>query len=163
MWETFAMNDQRAFAPEYSLKEKLRIIAVSLLVGSIFIFAMKLVFFPWLTAFASTNPCNKVLGLSAAQVLWYGMFVGMPMMFALLIGGFGAYQGARVLRDGQSPPVGQKVMRPTRIRVGTAAKVMGWFQVLSFVPFVLVGFWGTGPAAELSEKALMTKDCAAPR
>jgi hypothetical protein len=144
------------FAPTYSAAERGRFVALGLLAGAPLIVAGKLWFFPWIV----TLPCRTVLGIDGAVVLWYGLFVGLPLLAALVTGFGYARSGLRVLREGQFPPAGVKVIRATRIVRGAAARRLGWLQLAAPIPFLIIAAWGFPQAMSLAQKNT-TGTCAA--
>jgi hypothetical protein len=84
------------------------------------------------------------------QVLFYGLLVFMPLGLALVIGLTIGRRGYRILRDGQLPPAGEKVFRPTRIERGRKAKVMGYAHMLAPLLLVAIAVWGVPQAYQLT-------------
>ena len=65
-------------------------------------------------------------------------------------GAFGlAWRGLRIIRDGQRPPRGVRVFKPTRIRRGAQARLAGYAHMLPLLFFIAVAIWGEGPAARM--------------
>jgi hypothetical protein len=93
------------------------------------------------------------LGISGVAVLLYGLFVGLPLGLALIIGLTLGRYGFRVLRDGQLPPVGEKVFRPTRIERGRKAKLVGIGQVMAPLMLVAIAVWGAPQAQQILSSA----------
>lgn len=83
-------------------------------------------------------------------VVWYGLFIGIPLSAALIVAGTTGYRGYKVLRDGQAPPKGEKVFKPTRIVRGVKAKMIGYLQLFSFVPLLAFAIWGGFQAHAMS-------------
>ncbi|WP_386070648.1 hypothetical protein ACFJIW_08390 [Tahibacter sp. UC22_41] len=148
--------DSVEFAPTYSATERGRFIALGLAAGAPVVVAGKLWFFPWI----ATLPCRTVFGIDGNVLLWYGLFVGLPLLAALVAGfGYGR-SGLRALREGQFPPAGVKVMRATRIVRGTAARRLGWLQLAAPIPFLILAVWGCWQAMPAARKST-TGTCAA--
>ena len=148
------MNDAAEFAQEYSKAERVGFLVFGISAGAALLLASKFWLLPWLRVFAASAPCREVMGVSGVTVLWYGLFVGVPLFGAAVVGITMSYRGYRVLRDGQLPPVGDKVFRPTRIKRGGAAKMAGYAYLLAFVPFLMLAIWGSGQAGTLSKQPL---------
>lgn len=144
------MNEPVEFAEEYSFAERVRLICVGVPVGGVWILAWKVWLRPWLDAFVESAPCRPAFGISGVTVLWYGLFVGLPLLLACILACMEGRRGLRILRDGQSPPIGQKVLRPTRIRRGAAARRSGYLHLFAFTPLLVVAIWGSFQAASLS-------------
>jgi hypothetical protein len=141
------------FAEEYSFRERVRLCAVGLVVGGVFVLLWKLWLLPAFAAFAASAHCRSVFGMAGTTVLWYGLFVGFPLFLALVLACTEGRRGVKILRDGQSPPMGVKVLRPTRIKRGAAARRVGYLRLLAFTPFVAIAIWGSFQAESLSQRS----------
>ena len=139
------------FAEEYSFRERVRLAAIGLAIGGVFVLLWKLWLLPEFTAFAASAHCRSVLGIAGASILWYGLFVGFPLSLAVVFGCIEGRHGLKILRDGQSPPIGVKVLRPTRIKRGAAARRIGYLYLLAFTPLVAIAAWGFFQAKSLSQ------------
>jgi hypothetical protein len=144
------MTDLPEFAEEYTLPERIRLCVAGSVVGGALVLSWKLWLLPWFHAFAESAPCRSVFGFSASAVLFYGLFAGFPIFLAGVFACMEGRRGLKILRDGQSPPVGAKVLRPTRIRRGAAARRIGYLNLLFFVPFLAIAVWGFFQAKSLS-------------
>jgi hypothetical protein len=147
------MNQSTEFAEQYTTTERLRLVALFIVSGFAIVALSKIYFFPSLNAFAESAHCRTILGLDGLAVLWYGLFVGMPLLCAMLVAGVIGFRGYRILRDSQTPPIGEKVFRPTRIIRGTKAKWFGLLQLLSCTPFLVIMIWGFPQATSMLEHA----------
>jgi hypothetical protein len=141
---------QAEFAVEYTTAERARLVVGGIVVGAAVVAIGKLWFFPWLTQFSAAAPCRSVLGINGVVALFYGLFVGIPLSCAFLIGSTLGLRGCRILRDRQVPPVGEKVFRATRIERGSKAKTVGWIHVLAFTPMVALAIWGSFQARKMT-------------
>lgn len=141
------------FAEEYSFRERIRLCAAGLVIGGVFVLLWKLWLLPAFAAFAASAHCRSVFGMAATAVLWYGLFVGFPLFLALVFICVEGRRGVRILHDGQSPPMGVKVLRPTRIKRGAAARRVGYLRLLAFTPFVVIAFGGFFQAQSLSQRS----------
>jgi len=141
------------FAEEYTRAERLRFVVLGVAAGAALVLASRSWLLPWLSAFAASAPCRQLLGIGAVTWLWYGLFVGIPLFGAAVVAATMGRRGYKVLRDGQMPPVGEKVFLPTRIKRGTGAKIAGYARLFAFAPFVVLAIWGSAQAAALSGHA----------
>lgn len=156
------MNRPPEFAEEYTFTERVRIIVLGVLVGIPVIAVAKLFLSPWLAGFAASAHCRTVLGLGGVAVLWYGLFVGLPLFCAALVAGTMGRRGVKVLRASQVPLPGEKVFRPTRIVRGTRAIRIGYGHVLACTLLIACSVWGAYQAAALSKQGQATTvKCAA--
>lgn len=130
------------YVEQYSLRERLRWVGIGLsLFGAVHLFWKHWGLARW-DAFASNPHCYQLLGMEGVHLLFYGMFVGVPLTLALLGVLFGSRRGLRVLRDGQSPYKGEKVFQRTRIKRGGRARLIGWVQLLAPLGFLGIALWG---------------------
>lgn len=143
------MSELPEFAEEYSLPDKVRLLAIYLTVAAAAVFVAKSWLLPAIHQFSGSAHCREVLGFSGVSVLFYGLFVGMPLSLALLVGLIMGRRGHRILRDGQMPPIGEKVFRPTRIERGRKARWIGYTQKYSFLLLLAIAVWGFPQAAQL--------------
>ena len=149
------MNELPEFAEEYTTLERIRIVAIHLTIGCLVIVLSELHLFPWLDVFVSSAHCRTVFGFEGISVLWYGLFVGIPLSSALLVSGTAGYRGYKILRDNQTPPHGEKVTRPTRIIRGSKAKIRGYMHLAACTPFLALSIWGGFQASALSKQELI--------
>ena len=156
------MQPEPEFAAEYTRIERIRFLVIGMLAGALVVLSSKMWLFPWLREFATSAPCRKVLGIEGVTVLWYGLFVGIPLQVAVLFIATVGWRGYKILRDGQVPPFNEKVFRPTRIRRGFKAKMIGYINLLAVFPPIALTIWGGFQAEELSSKTRSKVDvCAA--
>jgi hypothetical protein len=138
------------FAETYSRGERIRFVLAGAVLGALGLAVWQLWMLPWIAEFADTAPCRTVFGVSGTTVLWFGLFVGLPLLFAVLFAiGFGR-PGLAILREHQYPPRGVKVIHPVRIRRGAAARWIGYLHMLACTPFIAIALWGYGQALTLS-------------
>jgi hypothetical protein len=150
------------YAPLYTRSERLRFAIPGLVLGATLILLGKYWLSPWFSQFVASAPCSNVMGVRAVVILWYGLFVALPLFGSLLVGYALGMHGYRILRDGQAPPLNQKVFRPTRIMRGSVAKRIGYLQLFAFVPFLVIATWGSFQAADLvKQKTYQPAKCAA--
>ncbi|HLD68781.1 MAG TPA: hypothetical protein VJA19_22415 [Pseudomonas sp.] len=144
------MPPEPEFAPEYSRVERIRLVLGGTLAGALLVYGAQTWLFPGIKAFATLAPCRQVLGIDGLTVLWYGLFVGLPLHVAVLMLLTFGWQGYKVLRDGQFPAAGTKVYRPTRIRRGRKARLIGYLHLAAVLPCLLLAGWGAPQAEALS-------------
>lgn len=146
------MDEHAEFAELYTRAERVRLLIAGVVAGVAVVAIGRLWFFPWLTSFAASAPCRMVSGVNGATLLWWGLFVGIPLMAAGLVAATISRRGARILREGQVPPRHDKVMRPTRIQRGGGARAIGYLHVLAWTPLLALAVWGGFQAAALQRQ-----------
>ena len=145
-------NEPSEFAEEYTFRERASLAARGIVVGGLVVLASKLWLLPAFDAFVATAPCRIVLGVSGSTLLWYGLFVGLPLLaFAFLFVAQGR-QGLRILRESRFPPAGEKVLRRTRIRRGAAARRIGYLYLFVSTPLIALALWGCIQARTLAHE-----------
>jgi hypothetical protein len=99
--------------------------------------------FPYIDWYANTAHCHALLGYSGITVLWYSLFVGLPIFSAVIVGVCSVPIGIKGLRDRQFPPKGMKVYKPTKIMRGWRSKVKSLTHLIAPLLFVAIGVWGS--------------------
>ncbi|MDH3389958.1 MAG: hypothetical protein OEN02_18890 [Gammaproteobacteria bacterium] len=134
------MNDH---APEYTRRERI-VLAAKLGVALLLVYLLAQF---WLleriSGYVEIANCLRYGDLNGMQLLLYGIFVISPLSLAALILALEGRRCIRVLRIGQNPLPGAKVLRKTRFKYGNAARVQP--TLLFAVLLVLAGFalWGS--------------------
>jgi hypothetical protein len=141
------------YAPEYSHAERVRFFVLGSAAGALVFVVCQFWFFPLLREFSASAHCRSVLGISGIAVLFYGVFVGVPLHAALLLGALAGRRGFKVLREGRHPPSGEKVFRPTPVIRGTKAKMFGYLQLFAAAPLFGLAVWGGFQAQGLVKQA----------
>lgn len=124
------------YAEEVTKRDRMRALVVALGIGLPVMGLLQFWGLPALDRVGDTAQCHPWLGTNGLVWLIYASFVGMPLLAALAIGVPCAWSGLRVLRDGQYPPIGHKVYRPTKILRGRRAATIGTLQ-LAVLPLIL--------------------------
>jgi hypothetical protein len=148
------MEKIQEFAEQYTLAERVRLVVFGCVSGAVVIGSGKLWLFPWLHAFSASAHCSNLLGFNGTTVLWHGLFVGIPLFSAILVGALVGRRGFKILQQGRTPPAGEKVFRPTPIVRGRRAKLRGLVQFFAALPLVAIAAWGYVQAEQLAAKPL---------
>lgn len=125
------------YAPQYTFKERVKIIALhSLWAVPIFLIIDRL-FFPW---FGTTKwfICHPY----GIEILWYGIFIGLPTVFGIMFSIFWWKNYYPVLKFKQYPPLNKKTFRKLKYRYGTWAVVISLFKLICVVSFFILTIWG---------------------
>ncbi|WP_199483471.1 hypothetical protein [Vibrio owensii] len=132
----------KEYAPQYSKKEKIIRVAIAgvfcVLVGVLF----KLEGEPLLQAVVEAPECYQMFGMSGLELLVHMLFFWMPLSVFLLSAVLMLPLGVRGLIEGQFPPKGVKVFRPTAIQRGKLGTLKSLIHLL--FPLLCFGFvmWG---------------------
>ncbi|MED5239767.1 MAG: hypothetical protein VX379_09355 [Pseudomonadota bacterium] len=111
------------WAPQYSRRERLTLLALHGAWAVPLLLVSQWLFFPWLETFVATAPCRQVGPFSAMGVLLYGIFVGLPGSFVLVVLAIEGRHSLRVWQLAQHPLPGEKVLKPTRYVYGRRARL----------------------------------------
>ena len=130
------------FAPEYSKKEKVERTLLALLLGIFALIVHQKWFLPFWSWFVATAHCHSLWGLSGYSLLWQILFVGIPLSSALIIGLITIPISLKGLAQGQFPPAGYKVYKPTCIKRGWKAITLSMLFLLPTILFVAISVWG---------------------
>ena len=141
----------KEYAPQYSKKEKVIRVVIAgvfgLLAGVLFKFKGE----PLLQAVVEAPECYQMFGMSGLELLVHILFFWMPLSVFLLTAVLMLPLGAHGLIEGQFPPKGVKVFRPTVIQRGK----LGTFKSLIHLLFPLLCFgfvvWGNGQIEPMME------------
>ncbi|WP_281543743.1 hypothetical protein [Grimontia sp. SpTr1] len=104
---------------------------------------------PMIDNFAERPHCYSVFGIQLVNYFWYLVFVGLPLSIfipAMLL----IPSGVKGWKQGQFPPIGTKVFRRTRIKVGVQGKLFSAFQMLPAILVLALSVWGYFQASALS-------------
>jgi hypothetical protein len=138
------------YAEQYSRTERVRFILIGLAINGSLYLGWKFWALPRWADFAKMSPCYEFWGINGVTILFYALFVGIPLLSALGVAFLISRRGLKILHDGRLPYRGEKVFRLTRIKRGRTALLAGWLHVLSPLPLVAVAVWGAHQAEALS-------------
>jgi len=138
------------FAPEYSKRERVTLILKLLVLCILLLLVTQFWLIDWLTAYVITANCQVYGNFNGMQLLLYGLFVGTPLSLALVLLLLEGRHSLRILKLGQNPLPGEKVLRRTRYKYGNAARVQP--LVLFAIMLLLLGIsiWGSSQAEKMS-------------
>lgn len=130
------------YAPLYSRKERVRIALSLLAIITPLLLISHFWLIPAISAYAELANCYSYGDINGVHLLLYGVFVYLPLSFAIILLLLTGRRCMRVIRAGQDPLPGEKVSRPTKYRYGKAAMIMP--ALILFLVVVSLGFaiWG---------------------
>lgn len=118
----------------------------------------KLWFLPWFEGYAANAHCHDYVYFTGMHVVFYFIFVFLPIGTALLLFALEGRRCLNVIQVGQNPLPGEKVLRKTKYQYGARAKVKPYVVLL--VLFIMAGlgvrgiFWANDIIDNLSGKPL---------
>lgn len=151
-------QEQEEYAPQYSLRERIRRAIVGVVCLSIFFAVWQWWALPEWSEFARTAHCRTVWGISGSSVVMYAIFVGAPLAIAISLGAITVPLALRSIRARQYPPPGKKVLGKVRIRTGRKALVSAVGDLAAIATFVAIAVWGSLQARELLGQAKPRND-----
>ena len=136
------------FAPEYSKKERV-ILLLKHMAWAIPLFAItKYHFLPWFEVYAENAHCYRYGNITGTDLVFYGLFVGLPLLFAIALFLLEGTNSIKIIRLGQSPLPGTKVFKPTKYTYGFRAKLKPFFLIISMVFSVGLAIKGVYSASQ---------------
>lgn len=142
----FAMN---AYAEQYSKREKLLWLVITGGCGVVLYAFATTWFFPAIQGISERPHCYHLYGISLGENIWYLLLVVVPLSLFLLFA-FLIPKGINGWRQGQFPPKGTKVFRPTRIKFGVQARLLSLVTMAFPLTYLTLAVWGYVHAAGLS-------------
>ncbi len=106
---------------------------------------------PLLQAVAEAPECYQMFGMSGLELLVHILFFWVPLSMFLLTAVLMLPLGVRGLIEGQFPPKGVKVFRPTAIQHGKLGTLKSLIHLL--FPLLCFGFvvWGNSQIEPMME------------
>lgn len=139
------------YAPEYTKREKIKLIALFMGLGAILIAAGKLWLFPSITRLAEQPHCYSLFGLNGADYLWHLLLIGIPISIFLIFAITMLPMALKGLMQAQFPPQGYKVFKPTPIRKGMSGQLMAGLLMLVISSPLLVAIYGANQLDQMPE------------
>ncbi len=137
------------FAPEHSVREKIKLLLKYLLIFIPLFAATKWLFFPWFYEYLEVAHCFKYGEFTGSQLVFYGMLVGFPLSLLLFLFFTEGVRNIRVLKLGQHPLPGEKVFRPTKYTYGRMARIKTIPIALVLLLLVWLSIYGVSAAGDI--------------
>ena len=137
------------FAPEYSKKERV-ILLLKHMAWAIPLFAItKYHFLPWFEVYAENAHCYRYGNITGTDLVFYGLFVGLPLLFAIALFLLEGANSIKIIRLGQNPLPGTKFFKPTQSNYGFPDTLNPFFLIISMVFFVGLAIKGVYSASQI--------------
>lgn len=130
------------YAPEYTKKERFVVLAKHSAWAIPLFIAIKLWFLPWFESYAKNAHCYEYTYFTGTHVVFYFVFVAIPIGVALAIFAIEGARCLKVIRLGQSPLPGEKVFKRTKFKYGAKAKFRPYAELLILLLLVGLGVRG---------------------
>jgi hypothetical protein len=138
------------FAPEYTKKERIWLIVKNLIWFTPILVFCELWFFDWLGEYAKVAHCYEYGPIKGTHLIMYGLFVGLPFTLATLLFVLEGVKAIKVIKVGQFPLPGQKVVKPTKYKYGNAARISGALLIAAVMFLFGLAAWGFVQAKEIT-------------
>lgn len=125
------------YAPQYTTREKFKIVGLQLVWALPVILFFKYIFFPWMnnTTWFLCHPFGF-------QILFYGIFAAPPLFLVLILVISSGKQHFNILKLGQYPLPNQKTFKPTRYQYGFRAKWHSYLCLIALISLMGVTIYG---------------------
>ena len=117
------------YAPEYTTKERINIFLTVLAWGGPLVAALQFWFFPWLKQYSENAHCYQYANFTGLHIILYGLFVGFPLLMTSLMVIIEGKRTVNIIKLGQSPLPGEKVLSPTKYIYGTQARIKAYLYL----------------------------------
>ena len=114
------------YAPEYTTKERINIILKALAWAIPLSTLLKFWFFPWLKQYSANAHCYQYGNFTGLHIIFYGLFISLPLLMACMLLILEGKRSINIIKLGQSPLPGEKVLSPTKYIYGTQAKLKAY-------------------------------------
>ena len=139
------------FAPEYTKKRTYMVNSQKILFGSRqYLYSASYGFFDWLGEYAKVAHCYEYGPIKGTHLIMYGLFVGLPFTLATLLFVLEGVKAIKVIKVGQFPLPGQKVVKPTKYKYGNAARISGALLIAAVMFLFGLAAWGFVQAKEIT-------------
>lgn len=141
------------YAPEYSTQERAILVLKYLAWAALIFIVLEYWLFPSFIDYVKQAHCYDYGSFTGAHVVFYGLFIGLPIFIALLIFAIQGPSHLKAYRSGQYPPPNEKVFQPTEYVYGVRAKLRTYilFAILLFlVGLGIRGFFWANEIIEAS-------------
>lgn len=140
------------YAPIYTRREKIRLVVIRFLWAVPFVLFLNFLFFPLLREYSENANCYNYGSINGVHIVFYGVFVGIPLCIALMIYLFEGKSAISAFRAAQFPAPNQKVFDLTPYKYGSSAKRRAILPFVAIAGFVGVSIWGGFQALTLTDK-----------
>lgn len=131
------------FAPEYTTREKVILVVKALAIGLPIMAFFKYWLLPRLESFSAVAHCYDFGFFNGIELVFYGVFIGIPVSFCLLLVGMEGKRSYLIFKYKISPPLGYKVYKPTEYKTGNKVLIKPLLLMMTclvFMMFALSGF-----------------------
>jgi hypothetical protein len=149
-------------APEYTRREKMALLVKHLAWAAPLFAVTKFWFLPWFKAYAQNAHCQDYGYFTGMHVVFYFVFVFLPIGSALAIFAIEGRRCIKVIQVGQNPLPNEKVLRKTKYKYGSRAKIQPYAVLLILLFMLGLGirgiFWANEIIYDPNNKQVVCSD-----
>lgn len=134
------------YAPLHTTRERLIMAAKTFAWAIPLLLLTNYGFLPWWKHYTANAQCYHYGSFTGVDVVFYGLFAGLPLLLTITVGLYLILRAIKILKAGQDPLPGEKVLQKTRYKRGKKAKVHAIVLLLFPLIFLVIGVWGIGAA-----------------
>ena len=139
------------YAPMYTAKERVMLFLKNAVwVVPTYLF-LEYWFFPNLGEYSSNANCYNYGPINGVHSVFYGIFVFMPLFFALMVFAISGFEAIEVFKIGQYPLPNKKVLNLTKYKYGLSAKLHALLFFICIMGFFGISIWGGFQAHKLTQ------------
>lgn len=138
------------YAPQYAGRERIARLALAGLSALATYAAHRLWLLPLVRDLGDHPGCRSVFGIDGVSALFQGLFVGVPLLAAIVLLVLQGPTLVRTLRTRTFPPPGQRTLGRVRIRRGWPALLLASMQALLIAILFVIALRGVSSARELA-------------
>jgi len=138
------------FAPEYTKREKIKLIIKELIWAAPLYIACQFWFFDWLSEYSNNANCYFYGTITGVHLVMYGLFVLMPLVFGIILFQLLGKDALQIIKIGQHPLPNKKVFSKTKYIYGNQAKLKGYITIACISAFFIMSIWGITAANKLT-------------
>ena len=113
--------------------------------------ATELWLFDWLIKYSDNANCYYYGNITGVHLIMYGLFVGIPLSLAIILAACTARSSIGIIKLGQYPLPGEKVLRKTKYIYGRKAKMIPVVIFLIIGLLLIFSLWGAVQAYKITQ------------
>jgi len=138
-------------APEYTKRERITLFITYFSIGLPVLALFKYWFLPRMETFGEAAHCYDFGWFNGVQLMFYGVFVGIPLSLAIMLLVLEGKRLILVYKHKQTPPPGYKVFKPTEYTYGNKALFQPVLFSIVCVSLLVLSMHGIGSAKEITD------------
>ncbi len=148
--------------PLYTKEEKIKCVVKHALWLIPFVIIMQFWGFPYIEEYSATAYCKNYGAFTGLHVVFYGLFIGLPLLSALVYFYFIGRRSLKIIKAGQDPLPNEKVFTKTEYVYGRKAKFKAYAMLgilLFFIGLSIQGYFWAKDIIETIQNQNEIKTC----